>query len=170
MADCTDVAMTVEVEKIPRYRGNTKVTDDVKARIIELLTKDVPQEEIAALLDISQRTVSRVKQDFAKVFRALPRVADYRNTKSDLLAAGQLAALESAFSGKKLDKAGFLSTLQGFEILNKAERLETGQSTEISEHRVFGAIVTGHLSDSQVLDNTREVIDVTPDNGPRSVE
>lgn len=116
-----------------------RTTSERDAKILELSAKGLTQEEIAPVVDCSQQTVSRILKQFEGVFQTLPRVSEYRTVKADILAAGQLAALESALSPAKVAKAGFLSTLQGFEILNKAERLETGKSTENLAH-VFGKV------------------------------
>ena len=96
--------------------------------------KDFQASEIAEVVKMPESTVKDILERFKPIFKSLERVNDYRRTKTDLLAAGQLMALESAMSGNKLEKAGFLSTLQGFEILNKAERLENNQSTENHAH------------------------------------
>lgn len=104
------------------------------AAIIDLRMRGNSTSTIADAVALPLGTVKSILARFKPIFQELEQVTDYRTTKADLLAAGQLAALKSAMSGNKLEKAGFLSTLQGFEILNKAERLENNQSTENHAH------------------------------------
>lgn len=147
MEQTTEVAAVAAVPEVVKLTPPLRLREEQRARILDLLAKqDLTHEEIAQVIGVSTRTVSRIRKEFAEVFPALEEVSGYRSLKSDLLAAGQMQALKSAFSGKKLEKAGFLSTLQGFEILNKAERLENGQSTENVNTKVFGAVAVTHLS------------------------
>lgn len=100
-----------------------------KIKVLTLAAQGVSTNQIAERVGVSFSTVKRIIKQFTPIFKQLERVNDYRTVKADLLAAGQLAALESAMSPSKLEKASFISTLSGFEILNKAERLENNQST-----------------------------------------
>lgn len=118
-----------------RWSKNKRIS-----KVLELAAKDVSKKDIADNVGLARSTVESILEQFAPVFQELKNVREYRQGKNDLLAAGQLAALKSAFSGNKLNKAGFLSTLQGFEILNKAERLESGQSTENHAHSFLGKL------------------------------
>jgi hypothetical protein len=122
--------------------GATRITEaiDRTAEIIEHRLRGLKETDIQRVVGCSQSTVNRTITKFKKVFKELENVEDYKTVKADLLSAAQIAALESAFSGNKLNKAGFLSTLQGFDILNKAERLERGQSTENLAHSHFGRV------------------------------
>lgn len=63
------------------------------------------------------------------VLQQLQEVQEFRTLKEDILTAGQIAVLKTALSEKKLEKASFYQLIQGFEILNKIERLETNKST-----------------------------------------
>lgn len=113
---------------VPKRRRLT--ADKKRSKIIELHAKKVPMSDISRVTGVPRSTVKDIIDRFKPVFKNLERVEEYREVKSDLLAAGQLAALESAFSGAKLRKASFATTLKGFDILNKAERLDSGESTE----------------------------------------
>ena len=116
---------------------------DVRSRdvaILEMKAADVPESMIMQKLGVSVQTVRDVKKAYEKVFKNISRVESYRKIKGDILAAAQLTALESAMSPEKLAKASFNSTLAGFEILNKAERLNDNKSTENIEHQIFGKI------------------------------
>ena len=64
----------------------------------------------------------------------------YRSLKADILEAAQIQILKYALSPAKLEKSGFLQLCQGFEILNKALRLDAGLSTENISTRTFGSI------------------------------
>lgn len=133
-----------KVKKKPRpYRRSTlseRITEEQKAEVITLAVQGLPQEAIANTVGIGQASVCLIKQRYSKLFKTLPNIQDYRSIKSDILAAGQIAALENAFSPAKLAKASFISSIQGFDILNKAERLETGKSTENVAHSFFGRV------------------------------
>lgn len=78
-----------------------------------------------------------------KYFPILGQLEDlttYRNCKADILEAAQIQILKYALSPAKLEKSGFLQLCQGFEILNKALRLDAGLSTENVSTRTFGEI------------------------------
>lgn len=145
------VEQTPWVRKYGKERKQTKALERAErdVKIVELKLQNNTQQEIAKLLDIPQSTVSATIERFKPAFKNVDRINDFRSVKSDLLSAAQLCALESAMSPTKLAKAGFLSTLQGFDILNKAERLESGKSTENFAHSVFGRIqLTSGSNDS----------------------
>lgn len=122
-------------DRKPRLSADSK-----RLKVIEMTVKGISPAEIGRAIAMPESTVKDIIKRFQPVFNELENASDYRKVKSDILAAGQLAALKSAFSGNKLAKAGFLSTLQGFEILNKAERLESGQSTENHAHSFLGKL------------------------------
>lgn len=107
------------------YRRQEKKT----LKILELAARGLNATQIMEITKVSHVTIKRVLNRFKSVFVHLEKVDAYRNTKADILAAAQVAALESAFSGNKLAKASFISTINGFDVLNKAERLEREQST-----------------------------------------
>jgi len=100
------------------------------AMILDQTAKGLKPKVIAQEIGERDDYVREVIRKFKPVFKELENVPNYRSVKSDLLAAGQLVALKSAMSESKLKKASFASTLAGFEILNKAERLENNQTTE----------------------------------------
>jgi hypothetical protein len=114
-------------------------------KILELSAKGMNNSQIAQVVDMSPSGVKKIADRFKSVFTELEKVEEYRNIKADILSAGQLAALKSAFSGNKLAKAGFLSTIQGFDLLNKAERLERNLSTENVNTQVFGQILVENV-------------------------
>lgn len=60
----------------------------------------------------------------------LEDIQAYRTSKAEVLSAAQMLVLKYALSPAKLEKATFLQLCQGFEILNKAERLDSQLSTE----------------------------------------
>lgn len=119
----------------PRVQRDRKIV-----RVIELATKNLDNQTIGKAVDLPESTVRSILKRFEPVFTELANVRDYREGKADILAAGQIAALKSAFSGNKLDKSSFLSTLMGYEILNKSERLDLGKSTENHAHMIFGKV------------------------------
>lgn len=78
-----------------------------------------------------------------KYFPILSQLEDiqlYRIHKSEILSGAQKTILKFALSEEKLKKATFLQLCQGFEILNKAERLERNLSSENVSHRLFGSL------------------------------
>lgn len=78
--------------------------------------------------------VSQSFQAFARkhypVLSQLEDIQAYRTSKAEILSAAQMLVLKHALSPAKLEKATFLQLCQGFEILNKAERLDSQLSTE----------------------------------------
>jgi hypothetical protein len=122
--------------------------DRRKIKVLEMTAKEIPVVDISKATGFSPMTINSIVERFSKVFEHLNNVDRFRTKKTDFLAAGQMAALESAFSGRKMQKAGFLSTLQGFDILNKAERLENGDSTENVRHSFLGKLEIGFVIDS----------------------
>lgn len=76
-----------------------------------------------------------------KYFPVLGPIEDlttYRSLKADILESAQIQILKYALLPSKLEKSGFLQLCQGFEILNKALRLDAGLSTENISTRTFG--------------------------------
>ncbi len=114
-------------------------------QIIELASKNLPASTIAKAVELPVRTVQNYVSKFKKVFKELENVEDYRNAKSDLLDAAQLTVLKNALSDKKLKKASFMSLAQGFEIFNKAGRLEKGLSTDNHAVSQFVKVHLGNI-------------------------
>lgn len=85
--------------------------------------------------DVGYQTLTR---KYFPLLSQLEDVQTFRAKKSDILSAAQKLILKTALSEQKLAKANFLQLLQGFEILNKAERLENNLSTENINTHVFG--------------------------------
>lgn len=125
-----------------------------KLQILELHAKEVPANLIAEAVGLSVTSVKTTLAKFEGVFKNLERVDDFRKAKANILSAAQLTVLESAFTGDKLDKASFITTLQGYEILNKAERLDLGKSTENHSHSIFGKVSIEKNSEDDWLDVT----------------
>lgn len=119
------------------------------ATIVDMKTRGFGTNAIAEAVNMPVGTVKSIIHRFKPIFQELENVGDYRNIKAELLSAGQLAALKSAMSPAKVAKAGYLSTLQGFEILNKAERLENNQSTENISNQHFGKVTLDLLSNNE---------------------
>lgn len=115
----------VILEAKPRRRSK----DWQRKKVLELTARNVGLTDVAKAAGLPISTTRDIIERFKPVFKNLERADDYRSIKAQLLSAAQLTALESAFSGNKLSKAGFLSTIQAFDILNKAERLENNQTT-----------------------------------------
>lgn len=149
-----------ESEPIKGKAGRPKGTKDDKrvqrdrkiVRVIELATKNIDNQTIGKAVDLPESTVRSILKRFEPVFTELANVRDFREGKADILAAGQIASLKSAFSGNKLDKSSFLSTLMGFEILNKAERLDLGKSTENHAHTIFGKVSVTQDADDEWIE------------------
>lgn len=140
------IPLPVKVRK--KRLPNTKTVDKIAekhAQIMQMHAANLSNEVIAAKTGMSHHSVRAILKKFENVFKEIENVRDFRTVKAELLAASQLTVLKSAMNPAKLQKASFLSTLSGFEILNKAERLETGKSTENIAHR--GRISLGDLSD-----------------------
>lgn len=82
----------------------------------------------------------RITRKYFPILAQLEEVQEFRSTKADILSAAQIIVLKTALSPEKLAKSGFLQLCQGFEILNKAERLELGKSSENVAHSIFGSV------------------------------
>lgn len=104
-----------------------------------------------APLPSSDKQIMASKTDVTKHYQALGRkyfpflsqledVQSYRTHKSEILSSAQIKILKFALSEEKMKKASFIALCQGFEILNKAERLELGKSTENINNRHFGTL------------------------------
>lgn len=111
------------------------------AAIIDLTHRGNAPSMVAAALSMPVGTVKSIIKRFKPIFKELEAVEDYRSVKADLLSAAQLSALKSAMSPSKLRKSSFLATIQGFKILNNAERLENDQSTANVSMRIGRAKV-----------------------------
>ena len=119
----------------PRIQRDRKIV-----KVIELASKNVQVADIAEAVALPLNTVKRTLKKFLPLFKELENVVEFRDVKADILSAAQLAVLKSALSERKVDKAGFLSLVQGAEILNKMERLDQGKSTENVANSIFGKV------------------------------
>lgn len=143
----------VEIELVPKLKskGRPKGVKDSKkviehrktAKILELNQKNIPTAAIARVVCMNESTVKYTIKKYSKVFKELENVQDYRNIKTDIIDAAQLAVLKSGLTDKKLEKASLISSMQAFEILNKAGRLERGLSTE---NQAVSQFVRVHLT------------------------
>jgi hypothetical protein len=107
-------------------------------------TLDTPEENKVTLVDRKgidiANSYTRLGRKYFPILSQLEEVHAYRNCKADILSAAQIQILKYALSPAKLEKSGFLQLCQGFEILNKAERLDAGLSSENVSVRTFGSI------------------------------
>jgi len=143
MEENKDNTITIEQKPKRKKKPSHEVQNRRKAKVVDLALSGMLPDEIAKITGLTRNQTRDIIEKFEPIFKRLPDVDAYRSKKADLLAAGQLAVLESALSGNKLAKAGFLPTLQGFDILNKAERLDRDQSTDNISHRIFGKVTIG---------------------------
>lgn len=87
-----------------------------------------------------------------KYFPVLGPIEDlttYRSLKADILESAQIQILKYALLPSKLEKSGFLQLCQGFEILNKALRLDANLSTENISTRTFGNVTLTLPTDNE---------------------
>jgi len=110
------------------------------AAAVEMKTRGLNAHEIARATSVPQTTVKGILDKYSKVFKALPKVAEFQQIKADLLDAEKLTALETAVSQSKLNKASFLALVTGAEKLHKMSRLERNQSTDNVAHKHFGSL------------------------------
>jgi hypothetical protein len=164
----TDPSVSEVPTKAPNKGGRPKgKKDDPRiqrdrktAKIIELAAKNVQVSDIAEAVALPINTVKNTLAKFLPLFKELENVPDFRTVKSDILSAGQLAVLKSALSQKKVEKAGFLSLVQGAEILNKMERLDQGKSTDNISHNVFGKLdISRQLTSDKCTTNTATTVE-----------
>jgi DNA-binding transcriptional ArsR family regulator len=155
------------------------IRDKRTFKILSLHERNLAPADIARATGVPQSTVSRTLKRFGKVFKELKNVRDFRDGKAEILSAAQLAILKATVTDGKLKKASLLNGARAFEILNKAERLELGQSTDNVAHHVFGrldlhAVSNGAPATSPVVQNCSlkegEVVDITPSPLPRDDE
>jgi len=93
--------------------------------------------------DVSVNPYGPYKTLIRKYFPILAQIENvrsYRSLKSDVLSAAQITVLKYALTPEKLAKASFLQLIQGFEILNKSERLNSNLSTDNVANAHFGQI------------------------------
>lgn len=124
----------------PKPKRTYKTKHKIAAEVLDLHARDLSIADISRAMELPRPQVRSIIDKFKPVLDGLPHVNEYRTRKADIIDAAAIAVLESAFSGRKLEKAGFLSTLQGFEILNKAGRLEANLSTDNVAHRFTGRL------------------------------
>lgn len=108
--------------------------------ILDLIVAGYRGNQIATALGIDSSSVSGVMESFKPFLFNLKYLGPYRNSKKDLLAAGQLALLRAALDPRKLQKASTAALIAAYDLLNRAERLENNQSTENVSHAHYGAI------------------------------
>lgn len=129
------VVVNEESRSISTRKGINRMTPTRKRiKVLEMAALKVPQADIARAVALPKSTVKDIVKRFTNVLDGLPHVNDYREVRANILAAGHMSALESAFSGKKLQKASFLATIKGAAELHKMERLELKLSTENVSH------------------------------------
>ncbi len=117
-----------------KTRTREKLVAKDYAEILDLNARGLNHSQIGGALGIKMRSVQSVLRNFRGVFKEIDNVPNYRTVKADLLSAAQLTVLKSAMSESKLRKASFITCMQGFKILNEAERLENNQSTANIAH------------------------------------
>lgn len=116
-------------------RKTTRQSQSAKhAVIIDMKMRGATAVAISEAINLPVSTVKDIISRFQPIFRELENVQEFRTVKADIFAAAQLAGLKSAFSGNKLEKAGFGATIEAVERLNKMERLESNQSTDNVAH------------------------------------
>lgn len=152
----SNLADDAEHEKPKKKHGGQAVQKSKAmkhAMIIQMAQQDFGATDIAAAVGLPRTTVNSILKKFEKILPNRQEVKSFREAKADILSAAQMVVLESAMSGKKLAKAGFLSTIQAADILNKMERLDLGQSTENHGHQFFQPV---SIPGEQVIDVTAD--------------
>ncbi len=133
-------------------KGMMQRLKENRAKILEMHVANEPITAIMRETGIPRLSINAVLAEFKPVFTKIEQVAKYRAAKEEILAAGQLQALETAFSPQKLKKASFLHAIRGFEALNKAERLEAGLSTDNHATHITTHKITTELIDADIID------------------
>lgn len=110
-----------------RYR--TRLTTKEMDTVIELVSKNVSTDVIANAINRETHVVTQILEKFKPLFLNLEKANDFKVIRENILNAGQLTVLKSALAQEKIDEAKFGELMKGFDILYKAERLETGKST-----------------------------------------
>jgi hypothetical protein len=119
---------------------NRKLTNDDCAKIIDLSARGVGKNEIAKLVAVHPRTISRTLQKFERVFAEIKNIEDFSTVRQELITAGELAALKSVVKPGELEAARMNDRVKAFEVFHKAGRLERGQSTANIETKTFTRI------------------------------
>lgn len=99
------------------------------ALVVELGLKDTPQRAIAKAVGCNAATVSRYLKKFKKAFKHIDKIDEYREVKSQIIDSVAFETLKTMNNPSKLKKATFNNLAYGFDILNKASRLERNLST-----------------------------------------
>lgn len=137
-------------------RKSRQSRDKKTIKILSMASQNLPIRDIARAVEMPRGTVADIIERFKPVFPKIEEARDYRLVKSDILAAGQLAVLESALSPNKIKKAGLLSSIQSAKILNDMERLENDQSTSNVAH-VFKKLEASSPVQATQIDGVIEV-------------
>lgn len=127
-----------QITKAQRKAWAPKTDEKTRSKIVELAVLGKSYAQIAELVGKHEDTVSRILKPFKPVLKTMEAVADYRESKGDFLAAGQLIALETGLDETRMKKNSSLTAIKIFEVLNKAERLERDLSTENVAHKFVG--------------------------------
>lgn len=118
------------------------------------------QDETSPSVESNDSSVATRGCNFGKQYQTLAKkyfpvlgqledLTTYRSLKGDILESAQIAILKYALLPSKLEKSGFLQLCQGFEILNKALRLDAGLSTENISSRTFGSLTLTLPTDNE---------------------
>lgn len=99
-------------------------------KIVQELALGIKQDQIARKYEVSQKTVSRINQEFSQIFELLPKIEDYQEVRDKLLTATEFNALRSVNNKDKLEKASLIQVASTFEKIYKCRRLEQGLSTD----------------------------------------
>jgi transposase len=107
-----------------------KLTSPDLVQLITLKNQGMRSRDIAKVLDVHESSVSRAISNFEPLFKELQEVKTYRESRAEILQALQLKTLKSLARDDAQAKASINQSAYAFEVLHKAERLETGKSTE----------------------------------------
>jgi len=129
----------IRIKRAYNIRAST-----VKAKktnqVLELASKHLSPGVISKATGIPETTVKNIIKKYSSIFKELKNVSDFRNLKTEILDAAQLDVLKNGLTDEKMHKASLMQSMQAFEILNKANRLEKGQSTENVEKHIFSSL------------------------------
>ena len=98
-------------------------------KVLELKAKGLPTSEIKQITGLKKQSIHQILQKFEPVFKALPKVQDYRRVKGDIVDSALLECFELMTDPEKKQLATLRDAAYAVRVLNDVSRLEAGLAT-----------------------------------------
>lgn len=120
-----------------------KLSDPIKdhqkkiLRVVELASVDTPIELISKNVQATTQEVKKILTEYSHIFPQLEKLESLRKNKRDLVESSMFKVLESLTESSKINEASLKESAYAFDVLHKATRLESNQSTSNAAHLTF---------------------------------